>query len=135
MSSRKGFTLIELLVVVLIIGVLSAIANPRFAGTKERAVLGSMKSDLRNLVTAQEEFFSDHQTYASEVGPTETNAVAAFSPSETNVLTLSAVTASGWAAEVTNPALKGTTRRCGIYLGGGTPPNPAVVAPGTPVCY
>ena len=135
MSSPKGFTLIELLVVVLIIGVLSAIAIPRFAGTKERAVVASMKSDLRNLVTAQEEFFSDHQTYASDVGPTETNAVAAFSPSQTNVLTLSAVTMSGWAAEMTNPGLKGTTTKCGIYLGSAMPPNPADVTPGAPVCY
>jgi len=49
---RKGFTLIELLIVVVIIGILASIAIPKFANTKEKAYLTSMKSDLRNLVTA-----------------------------------------------------------------------------------
>ena len=51
-SNKKGFTLIELLIVVVIIGILAAIAIPKFANTKEKAYVASMKSDLRNLVTA-----------------------------------------------------------------------------------
>src|SRR4029079_3555898 len=62
--NRKGFTLIELLIVVVIIGILSATAIPKFANTKQKAIVASMKSDLRNLVTAQEAFFSDNQDYA-----------------------------------------------------------------------
>ena len=59
LRSRKGFTLIELLIVVVIIGILAAIAIPKFSKTKERAYVASMKSDLRNLATNEE-------TYASE---------------------------------------------------------------------
>ena len=67
MSNRKGFTLIELLIVVVIIGILAAIAIPKFASTKEKAYLASMKSDLRNGATAQEGYFADNTVYLSGV--------------------------------------------------------------------
>src|SRR5437868_11122173 len=97
MSNRKGFTLIELLIVVVIIGILAAIAIPKFANTKEKAVVASMKSDLRNLVTAQEAFFSDNNDYAAGTYKgdgtvyTQTNGLAgagrlAFTPSATNTV-------------------------------------------------
>ena len=50
----KGFTLIELLIVVAIIGILAAIAIPKFVNTKEKTYVAQMKSDLRNLATAEE---------------------------------------------------------------------------------
>lgn len=63
MRNSKGFTLIELLIVVVIIGILAAIAIPQFASTKEKAFDSAAKSDLRNMMTAQEAYFSDFQTY------------------------------------------------------------------------
>ena len=64
-SNKKGFTLIELLIVVVIIGILAAIAIPKFANTKEKAYLAAMKSDLRNLVTAEEAYFSEGSLYGN----------------------------------------------------------------------
>ena len=63
--TRSGFTLIELLIVVVIIGILAAIAIPKFANTKQKAYIAAMKSDLRNLVTAEESFFADSTKYST----------------------------------------------------------------------
>ncbi len=127
MSNRKGFTLIELLIVVVIIGILAAIAIPKFANTKEKAVVAGMKSDLRNLVTAQEGFFSDNQTYAAGFAAAQTNAAAppacggnvAFTPTTGNVLVASvSCDASGWSATISNPAVTSASNDdCGIYVG------------------
>jgi len=65
MKNSKGFTLIELLIVVVIIGILAAIAIPRFASTKGKAFDAAAKTDLRNAMTAQEAYFSDNQTYGA----------------------------------------------------------------------
>ena len=56
MSNKKGFTLIELLIVVVIIGILAAIAIPKFANTKDKADVAQMKSDLRNMATYEEQY-------------------------------------------------------------------------------
>ena len=136
MQNRKGFTLIELLIVVVIIGILAAIAIPKFANTKEKAVLASMKSDLRNLVTAEEGFFSDNQTYAAAYGAVQSATDVAFVPSSINVITIANVTAAGWSATITNATLKGTIKTCGIYVGTAAGyPSATVKAEGAPACY
>jgi prepilin-type N-terminal cleavage/methylation domain-containing protein len=59
MDKRKGFTLIELLIVVVIIGILAAIAIPKFSATREKAYISAMKSDLGNLSTQQDVYWRD----------------------------------------------------------------------------
>ena len=106
--NRKGFTLIELLIVVVIIGILAAIAIPKFANTKEKAYLATMKSDLRNLVTAEEAYFSDNTAYTSAVPATMyTVSTGDTGPTIT-------VSGSDWQAWVANA---NTTRTCAIYIG------------------
>ncbi len=105
--NRKGFTLIELLIVVVIIGILAAIAIPKFANTKEKAYLASMKSDLRNLVTAEEAYFADSVKYTTALG-------TAFAVTTGNGTPAIALTADGWTATLTN---LNTSKTCAIFIG------------------
>jgi len=140
--SRKGFTLIELLIVVVIIGILAAIAIPKFANTKEKAVMASMKSDLRNLVTSQEAFYFDNSDYAGSVNAlTQVNGLGGagsvlFRPSSGNVLVLTYVSVNGYNAVMTNPALAQGLQNCGAYVGpAANSPNAAVTQEGAPFCW
>ena len=120
--NKKGFTLIELLIVVVIIGILAAIAIPKFANTKEKAYIASMKSDLRNLITAQEAYFSDNNsTYASST----TTLGTAYRASSGVTVTLGSVTNTGWQATAAHAS---TAKTCKISLGGGATNE------GEPVC-
>ena len=60
---RSGFTLIELLVIVLILGLLAALAVPRFTKPREKAFDGAAKTDLRNAMAAQEAYFAAYDAY------------------------------------------------------------------------
>ena len=118
LSNRKGFTLIELLIVVVIIGILAAIAIPKFAQTKEKAYIAAMKSDLKNMVSAAEAAYADDNTYANFDAPAGSSGVT---------LNITAQTALGWSAEATHDA---TSVECTIAVG-----DAAVgVAEGEPVC-
>jgi len=125
MRGTKGFTLIELLIVVVIIGILAAIAIPKFANTKEKAYIASMKSDLRNILTAQETYFADYVTYTTS--QTALNLQA--SPGTT--LNITTATGSGWAATASHNA---TTRTCGIWYGQGMTPPITGQNEGEPKC-
>ena len=124
MRNTKGFTLIELLIVVVIIGILAAIAIPKFANTKEKAYIASMKSDLRNLVTAQEAYFADNVTYATTTSNLQYNSSAGVT------VTVAGATGTGWSATATHNA---TTKTCGIFVGAATAPISGQTE-GTPVC-
>jgi len=128
LRNRKGFTLIELLIVVVIIGILAAIAIPKFANTKSKAYVTAMKSDLKNLSTAEEAFFSDSTYYTSSA----TNTKLGFKASS-GVGTPSIATGAGyWSATVTHTQLSGAT--CAIGVNTANPQNSAA-GEGEPICY
>jgi len=117
-GKRKGFTLIELLIVVVIIGVLASIAIPKFANTKAKARLAAIKSDLKNLATAQEAYLFDNGTYADVVGKLN------FSGSQGVVLSISEATPGGWSGKSTHPL--SFPLECALFIGTAAPLAPAV---------
>jgi type IV pilus assembly protein PilA len=123
--NRKGFTLIELLIVVVIIGILAAIAIPKFANTKSKAYVTAMKSDLRNLVSAEESYFSDSSSYSTNL------TLLNFSQTTgTNAPTVS-VGSGWWLATNSHTQLAGAV--CGIAVNT-TNTVVSTAGEGEPVC-
>jgi type II secretion system protein G len=114
-KSSAGFTLIELLIVVVIIGILAALAIPKFAATKDKAKLAGVRTDLRNIMTAQEAYWADYTTYATLA---QLQSATNFSFSTGNTAGISS-TASGYTATVTNTTISSAITQCQVAVGGG----------------
>ena len=127
MRTRNGFTLVELVITVVVIGLLAALAIPRFAGSREQSVIATMKSDLHNLAMFQEDYVLDSASYYAGSVP---GAGFAYQPSSGVTITLQNVTAFGWAATATHTA---TSRTCAFYMGPAGPVGPATNE-GVPTC-
>src|SRR5262249_9111296 len=121
-TRTSGFTLIELLIVVVIIGLLAAIALPKFGFTKERAYVSTMKSDLRNLATAQEAYWNDYATYYAGSVP---SSQLLYKPSPDVTTSIADARRGGWPASST-PV--GTPVPCAIYTGSASALPPATSA-------
>ena len=119
----RGFTLIELLIVIVIIGLLAAIAIPKFASSKEKAYSATMKTDLRNLVTAQEAYLYDNNVYTSSF-PASVYTVTAGVIGPTITLA-----GTGWQATVGHGV---STKSCAIYIN--APPLAPAADAGVPRC-
>jgi type IV pilus assembly protein PilA len=118
MSNRKGFTLIELLIVVVIIGILAAIAIPKFAATKDKAKLASVKTDLRNSMTAQEAYFSDYATYGTFA---QLGTASNFTLSSGNLDNASAAASNGYSMSFNNPTISTGITQCHVAVGASAP--------------
>ena len=122
---RKAFTLIELLIVVVIIGVLAAIGILKFANSKSKGYIIAMKSDLRNLVSAEESFFVDSARYSTNMTSLNFRATSGVvSPAVT-------IYAGAWTATNAHTQLVGV--QCGIGVNTTNPTMPAA-GEGEPTC-
>ena len=124
MRDNKGFTLIELLIVVVIIGILAAIAIPKFSATREKAYFAAMKSDIKNLASQQEIYYSDAYSYTSS-----TTALSFTNSSGVSVVI--AATSSGWSASAVHAAL-GTAEGCAMFYGTASAPTVGTASPSAP---
>jgi type IV pilus assembly protein PilA len=124
---RKGFTLIELLIVIVIIGILAAIAIPKFANSKSKSYYTAMQSDLRNLATAEQAFFSDSGKYTSNLASLKFQVSNGVNPPA-----ISAPGGRAWSATITHSQMA-SDAQCAIAIGIGNPLAPTDTS-GAPRC-
>ncbi len=108
-QKARGFTLVELLIVTVLIGLLAAIALPKFVNTRQKSMLAAMKSDLRNMATAQENYFTTYFTYTSNINNFD------FNMTQNVTVTIPEADNSGWRGTATHSGAPGKT--CEIYYG------------------
>ena len=100
-------------------------ATAKIAATQASdPTLAAMRSDLRNLITAQEAYFADNVTYARDISKLN------YAQSAGDSVTITFASGIGWSATVKNT---GTTKTCGIFVGAATPPVPGQPE-GAPMC-
>ncbi len=114
-----GVTFIELLTVVVIIGLLSIFAIPRLARNKEKAILASMQSDLRNLASAEEGFYYSSSTYTND------QVALGIQLTAGNVLVINEATPAGWSATISHAPL--VPQSCYLFHGNAVPVGSATI--------
>ena len=118
-AARGGFTLIELLVVVVVMGLLAAIALPRFRKVAEEAYKSSVIADVRNMAAKQELFHNIHLRYGTMAELDD------YLESDGVTVTLSDVSNTGFAVTASHQALPGYM--CAYFMGDAPAPAPATL--------
>ena len=136
---RTGFTLIELLIVLVVIGLLAALAVPKYRETKRVAYVAEMKAALRKTALDMEVRFAEQGSYADspDCPPDMVCAAALPDGKAKGALTGLSVTvvqanAMGWLARAVHGGAPGAECRAGT--GGLVPAGLEEGVPGGSLC-
>lgn len=66
LKDQRGFTLTELLTVIIVIGVLSMLAIPKFMSIISKAKVTECKPILKQISVLEQAYFDEHGSYTSE---------------------------------------------------------------------
>jgi type IV pilus assembly protein PilA len=113
LRSRSGFTMIEMMVVVIVVGILASLALPHLQASRNKANLASVKNDLSTVQTAEEEYFSDHNTYGTLA---QLEGSTSIKISANNTVTIT-VGGTGYALSATNAAIQSGPATCTVNMG------------------
>lgn len=95
--------------------------------TKEKAYTAAMKSDLRNLVSAEEAYYADHETYTAS----KSDLYDYYASSVGVSIHIDQATADGWSGSAIHSAI---TTQCAIFVGDVEPPA-SDAQPSAPYCW
>jgi prepilin-type N-terminal cleavage/methylation domain-containing protein len=117
LRARPGFSLIELFTVLAVVAILVALAVPRLHEFKHRYYQATLLSDLRNLASTEEAYYSAVDQYTNDL------AALKFVPTELVTITFAEADSTGWSAKAVHA---NDTITCSVYYG-----NAAILAPAT----
>ncbi|NLX63107.1 MAG: prepilin-type N-terminal cleavage/methylation domain-containing protein [Tissierellia bacterium] len=67
-KNNKGFTLVELIAVIAILGIIAAIAVPRFSASRKKAAISAHNANVRTLMNAANLYFIENEQGANWTG-------------------------------------------------------------------
>jgi len=85
--NSKGFTLIELMIVVVIIGILAALAIPRFMRSTTKSKQSEAKQLLKQVYTMERAYRQEYNTYACNGVTADSSLPSAFAVIGVDIMT------------------------------------------------
>jgi len=121
MLNRRGMTFVELLLVFTIIGLLATIALPRMKHVKDRALIATMKRDLRTFAMHQESHYYDRASYTDDLAALN---AAGYASSRDVSISVNEATVLGWSATAEHAQ---SMVECYLFVGDASPLGTATV--------